>query len=79
MASISKFLLVLLCSYLTLVAHAADDRSHKVLSVSSLKSAAACSEAKGGVVSMNAPAIPLGYNIFVSGCNRLPSLDWLFQ
>ena len=66
MASISKFLLLLLCSYLTLVAHAADDRRHKVLSVGSLKSAATCSEAKGAVMSMNAPAIPVGYSIFVS-------------
>lgn len=67
MASISKFLLALLFSYHTLIAHAADDRRHKVLSVGSLmKSSTACSEPKGAVVSMNSPAIPLGYSIFVS-------------
>ncbi|AQK55003.1 Aspartyl protease family protein [Zea mays] len=47
MASISKFLLALLFSYHTLIAHAADDRRHKVLSVGSLmKSSTACSEPK---------------------------------
>ncbi|XP_062217543.1 aspartyl protease family protein At5g10770-like [Phragmites australis] len=45
MASVSK-LLLLLCSYHTLTAHAGDDRSYKVLATGSLKTDAVCTDPK---------------------------------
>ncbi|TVU28101.1 hypothetical protein EJB05_19610, partial [Eragrostis curvula] len=55
MASVPKLLLLtFLCSYHSLVAHAADTRSHKVLDIESMKPKAVCSESKGAVVFMHA-------------------------
>ena len=67
MASVPKLLLLSLLfflSYRSHIAHAGDDGSHRVvLSIGgSLRTKSVCSESKGAVLSVHAPAVsfPLG-------------------
>ena len=73
MASAPKLLLLLLCSYHTLVAQAGGDSSYKLLSISSLKSDSVCSEPKGSALSVHAMRFHLV--ILVRGRNRFPCFD----
>jgi hypothetical protein len=61
MASVPKLLLLLLLfwSCHSLVAHAGDDRSYRVLSLDSLNSDAVCSEPKGAVLSVHVSAVSI--------------------
>ncbi|XP_062222176.1 aspartyl protease family protein At5g10770-like [Phragmites australis] len=58
MASVSKLLLLLLCSYHSLTAHARDDLSYKVLATGSVKPEAVCPEPKA-VPSSAGATVPL--------------------
>ncbi|CAL5054645.1 unnamed protein product [Urochloa decumbens] len=59
MASLPKLLLLVLCSYHTLVAHAGGDLSYTVLSLASLKSDSVCSKAKATPSSSTGFTVPL--------------------
>jgi hypothetical protein len=81
MPSVPKLLLlILVCSYYhSLVAHARDPRSRKVLYVDSMKYNAVCSEPKGAVVIMHScrvyeAAVPLGC-LSLYDSNRFPCFD----
>ncbi|CAL5055573.1 unnamed protein product [Urochloa decumbens] len=59
MASVPKLLLLVLCSYHTLVAHAGGDLSYTVLSLGSLKSDSVCSKTKATPSSSTGFTVPL--------------------
>ncbi|RLM79718.1 protein ASPARTIC PROTEASE IN GUARD CELL 2-like isoform X1 [Panicum miliaceum] len=70
MASVPKLLLLLLCSYHTLVAHAGVDSSYKLLSIGSLKSDSVCSEPKA-TPSSSGVTVPLHHRH--GPCSPAPS------
>ncbi|CAL5019268.1 unnamed protein product [Urochloa decumbens] len=59
MASVPKLLLLVLCSYHALVAHAGGDRSYTILSLGSLKSDSVCSKTKATPSSSTGFTVPL--------------------
>ncbi|CAL5054647.1 unnamed protein product [Urochloa decumbens] len=70
MASVPKLLLLVLCSYHTLVAHVRGDGNYTVLSIGSLKSDSVCSEPEETSPSTGVTTVPLHHRH--GPCSPLP-------
>ncbi|TVU28292.1 hypothetical protein EJB05_19803, partial [Eragrostis curvula] len=83
MASVPKLLLLaLLCSYHSLVAHAADDRTHKVLDIESMKPKTVCSESKAVPSSSVGTTLPLRHRhgpCSPVSSKKMPTLEEILQ
>ncbi|TVU28293.1 hypothetical protein EJB05_19804 [Eragrostis curvula] len=83
MASVPKLLLLaLLCSYHSLVAHAADARTHKVLDIESMTPKTVCSESKAVPSSTGGTTLPLHHRhgpCSPVSSKKLPTLEEMLQ
>ncbi|CAM0944490.1 unnamed protein product [Alopecurus aequalis] len=71
MASVSQVLLLLLCSYHALIASAGDEQSYKILTSSSRKPQAVCSEPRVSPPSSSGTTVPLNHRH--GACSPVPS------